>query len=139
MAEFSRARRTDFKPQATRSPKSQPIPGKASIPSTRSPPPLSHIMNTGTVSHLSLLNKVDVDTATVGKNTIQFSSIEKTPEHITRTMKSVSATSQDMTLKLNQTSIKTISSNSELIIPSLQQDNDERKDDLTFSITDITD
>ena len=135
-AEFSRARRVGFEPKAASSPKSQTSPEKESAPNTRIPPSSPQILNTATVSHSALLNKVDVDITTAAKNTIQRSLLEKTPENIGRTMKSASTTGQDVTLKLNQTFTTTTSSNSESPIP---QQNDERKDDLAFSITDITD
>jgi len=135
MAEFSRARRAAFEPKTASSPKSQISPGKESASNTRITPSSPQILNTGTVSHSALLNKVDVDTATVEKNTTQRPSLEKTPENTGRTMKSVSPTSQDMTLKLNQTLTKTTSSYSESINPRQNQE----KDDLAFSITDITD
>ncbi|CAF3730715.1 unnamed protein product [Adineta steineri] len=142
MAEFSRARRGGFQPQITSSPKSQISPKKEPISKIRIPPSTPQNINTGTISHLSLLNKVEIDTASIGKNTTEISSIEKTPENIGRTMKSPTTitTSQEVSLKLNQTSIKTAASDdSDLSISQRKQENGERKDDLAFSISDITD
>ena len=140
MAEFSRARRTALEPQAASSPKSQASPKKETVSNSRTLPSSPQIPNIGTVSHSSLLNKVDVDTTTIGKNSIQRRSSEIIPENTGPTIKSVSTTSQDVTLKFNQTLTKTTFSTPPTpTIPQHNQGNDEIKEDLNFSITDITD
>jgi hypothetical protein len=139
MAEFSRARRAALEPQPASSPKSQTSPKKETVSNSRTLPSSPQIPNIGTVSHSSLLNKVDVDTTTIGKNSIQRRSSEIIPENPGLTIKSVSTTSQDVTLKLNQTVMKTTFSTPTVTIPQHNQEDDERKEDLNFSITDITD
>jgi hypothetical protein len=139
MIEFSRARRAAFEPQVVNSPKSQVTPRKEPAFNVRVSPPSPQIRNTGAVSQLSLLNRVDVDSTIVEKNKTQRSTLEKTPENTGQTVKSGSTTSQDVTLKLNQTITKTTTSTPIPKIPEYNQENDERKDDLDFSISDITD
>ncbi|CAF3248905.1 unnamed protein product [Rotaria sp. Silwood2] len=140
MAELSRARRAGLQPQAASSPKSQTSPKKEPISNSHTPSSSPQIMNTATISRLSLLNKVDVDTPTVQKTNIQRASLEITPENKGPIQKSPSTTSQDVTLKLNQTITKiTFSTPESTVIPQHNQENDQRNDDLAFSITDITD
>ncbi|CAF1227022.1 unnamed protein product [Rotaria sordida] len=140
MIEFSRARRAGFQPQATNSPKSQASSRKEPISNSHTFSSSPQILNTGVVSRLSLLNKVDVDTPTIQKNNIQRPSLEITPENIGPIQKSPLTTSQDVSLKLNQTITKiTFSTPEPTTIPQSNQENDERNDDLVFSITDITD
>jgi hypothetical protein len=140
MAEFSRTRRAAFEPKTANSPKTETPPKKESISNNRTPSLSSpQIRNTGTVSHSPLLNKVDVDTVTVEKNSIQRPSLGIIPEKTGSTIKSVSTTSQDVTLKLNQTITKTITSTPTRIIPPHNEENNQRDDDLNFSISDVTD
>jgi hypothetical protein len=140
MIEFSRARRAAFQPQATSSPKPQVVTAKKeATPIIRTAPSTPQMFNTGTFSQGSLLNKVEIDTTMMGKSAPPLSPIEKTVENLHRTLKSLSTTSQDVTLKMNQTLLKTISSDANLKTPEQREDNDERNDDLAFSITDITD
>jgi hypothetical protein len=121
------------------SPKSQTSPRKEPISTDRILSSSLRIVNTAPVSRLSLLNKVDVDTPSAEKNSSQRPSIETTSENTGRNIKSSSKTSQDDTLKLNQTVTRSVSSTPEPIPFQRDQENDERKDDLAFSITDITD
>ncbi|CAF3424662.1 unnamed protein product [Rotaria sp. Silwood1] len=140
MAELSRARRAGIQPQKASSPKSQTSPKIESASNSRTPSSSPQILNTGTVSRLSLLNKVDVDTPTIQKTNIQRTSLEVTPENTGPIQKSPLTTSQDVTLKLNQTITKiTFSTPESTTMPQHNQENDQRNDDLTFSITDITD
>ncbi|CAF4669507.1 unnamed protein product [Rotaria sp. Silwood1] len=140
MAEFSRARHAGIQPQKASSPKSQTSPKIESASNSRTPSSSPQILNTGTVSRLSLLNKVDVDTPTIQKTNIQRTSLEVTPENTGPIQKSPLTTSQDVTLKLNQTITKiTFSTPESTTMPQHNQENDQRNDDLTFSITDITD
>jgi hypothetical protein len=140
MAEFSRARRAAFEPKTANSPKTETPPKKESISNNRTPSLSPQIRNTGAVSHSSLLNKVDVDTVTAEKNSIQRPSLGIVPENAGSTVKSTSTTSHDVTLKLNQTITKTIYSTPTRAIPPHNQENDERDDDdLNFSISDVTD
>jgi hypothetical protein len=135
MAEFSRTRRVALEPQTASSPKSQTSSKKETVSNSRIPSSSPQIPNIGTVSNSPLLNKVDVDTFTVEKNSIQQPSLEIIPENIGPTIKSPATTSQDVTLKLNQTLTKTVSSIPSLPMPRHNQEND----DLNFSITDVTD
>jgi hypothetical protein len=137
MTEFSRARRAARELQTASSPKSQTSSKKETVSNSRIPPSSPQIPNTSTVSHLSLLNKVYIDTTIEEKNSIQRSSLEIIPENTGPTIKSASTTSQDVTLKLNQTFTKTTSSISTVTMPQRNQDNNQRKDDLNFSITNI--
>jgi len=139
MAEFSRTRRVALEPQTASSPKSQTSSKKETVSNSRIPSSSPQIPNIGTVSNSPLLNKVDVDTTPIGKNSIQRRSSEIIPENTGPTIKSVSTTSQDVTLKLNQTLMKTTWSTPTPTKPQHNQENDEKKDDLNFSITDITD
>ena len=72
------------------------------------------------------------------KNT-QQSALERITENTAPTIKSPSTISHDITLKLNQTLPKTTSSTSESIVPKYNQENNQKQDDLAFSITDIID
>lgn len=140
MIEHSRARRAAFEPQPVPSSKSQTPSKKETVSSSRippTPPPPPPIPNRTTISQSPLLSKVDVDTVTIEKNTIQRPSLQIISDNIDTIIKSPSTTSQDVTLKLNQTLTKTILSTPSSTIPKHEQD--ERKDDLNFSITDITD
>jgi hypothetical protein len=139
MAEFSQARRAALEPQTAGSPKSQTPPKKEPISNSRIPSSSPQMPSPGTASRSSLLNKVDVDTTTGGRSSVQRPSLGIIPENTRATMKSESTTSQDVTLKLNQTLTKTIFSTPTRSIPQYKQENDEREDDLNFSITDITD
>jgi hypothetical protein len=136
MTEFSQARRAAFEPQTTSSPKSQTTPRQNPVSNNRISPPSPQIRNTGRISQLSLLNKVDVDSTIAEKNKVQGSSLEKTQIDTTPTIKSASTTSQDVTLKLNQTITKTVTSTPE---PKIPQNDQLFDDDLTFSISDVTD
>lgn len=136
MVEFSQARRAGFQPKVTSSPKSQ-LTSKSNA--HLHPPSTPPIGTPAPISHESLLTKVDIDTMSAAKNVSQLSSIEKTSEHLNRTLKSVSTESPEGTFKMNQTLLKTISSDINLKTPEQKQENEERKDDLAFSITDITD
>jgi hypothetical protein len=77
-----------------------------------------------------------VDSTIAEKNKVQGSSLEKTQIDTTPTIKSASTTSQDVTLKLNQTITKTVTSTPE---PKIPQNDQLFDDDLTFSISDVTD
>lgn len=106
-------------------------------------PPLSpQLLNTGTLSHFSLLNKVDIDSATIERNSVTQSSIQP-KQNTGPTTKSSSTTSQDVSFELHRSSSKTSSSSSssttpEPTIPALDQP-DTGRNDLGFSITDVTD
>jgi len=139
MAEFSRARRAGLEPQTASSPKSQTSSKKETVSNSRIPPSSPQIPNTSTVSHSSLLNKVDVDTTIAEKNSIQRPSLEIIPENTGPATKLASTTSQDVSLKLNQTFTKTTSSIPTVMMPQHNRDDNEKNDDLNFSITDITD
>lgn len=135
MMEHSRARLAALGPQTATPPKSQSSLKKEPISPSRIIRLSPQIPIIGSNSPSSLLNKVDVDTVTVEKNSIQRPSLQIIPENIDTTIKSVSTTSQDVTLKLNQTLTKTV-----LSVPSSTiSKHDQEKDDLNFSITDITD
>ena len=107
-------------------------------------PPLSpQLLNTGTLSHFSLLNKVDIDTVTIERNSVQQSSTEPKQQNTGPGTKSSSTTSQDVSFELHRSSSKTPSSSSssttpEPTIPGLDQP-DTGRNDLGFSITDVTD
>jgi len=127
MTELSRARRAGIKPPPANSQKESTSPlskAKATSPS-------------------SLLGKVDVDTLTMEKNSFLRRSLDVIPEHADTIAVSESTTSQDVTLKLNQTLTKASSSTSTFILTEHRENEskskDLRKDDLNFSITDITD
>ncbi|CAF4219330.1 unnamed protein product, partial [Rotaria magnacalcarata] len=80
MAEYSRARLTTVQSQTVSSPKSQVSPKKEPIYNNRTPSLSSpQLVNTGTLSRSSLLNRVDVDTPTTQKNSMQRPSLEVTP------------------------------------------------------------
>lgn len=142
MTEFSRARRAALQPQTTDSPKAEKFPRKEPILTDRIPflssPP---IFNAGTVSHLSLLNKVDFDTPTTAeKNSTQRPSLEIKSDCAGSILKSSSlTTSQDITLKLNQTATKVTFSTPDPTIRQHDKEKAEKNDDLAFSITDVTD
>ncbi|CAF1244496.1 unnamed protein product [Rotaria magnacalcarata] len=140
MAEYSRARLTTVQSQTVSSPKSQVSPKKEPIYNNRTPSLSSpQLVNTGTLSRSSLLNRVDVDTPTTQKNSMQRPSLEVTPENTGPTLKTAASTSQDASLKLNQTITKIRFSTPESTTSQHDNVNDERNDDLAFSITDITD
>ncbi|CAF0808436.1 unnamed protein product [Adineta steineri] len=148
-AEYSRARRAANQPQPTASSKPQITPRKESSSSKgRIISPSPQLINTGTLSNFSLLNKVDIDTATIEKNSLQQISSEQTQQNTGPSTKSSSTTSQDVTLELNQhlstTSSTSPSSSSSTTTPEPtlpehhHQPNNERNE-LGFSITDVTD
>ncbi|CAM4877288.1 unnamed protein product [Rotaria socialis] len=140
MAEYSRARLTTVQSQTVSSPKFQVSAKQEPISNSRTPSLSSpQLVNTGTFSRLSLLNRVDVDTPTTQKNTMQRPSLEVTPENTGPTLKTATSTSQDASLKLNQTITKIRFSTPESTTSQHDKVNDERNDDLAFSITDITD
>ena len=140
MTEFSRARRTGTEPKPVGSPKAQPLSKKESTSPVRTPSLSSpQIRNLGNTSHSSLLNKVDVDTPTVEKNSVQRTSLRAIPENIASSVKSVSTTSQDVSFKLNQTITKTVTSTPTRAMAPRNKENDDRDDDLNFSISDVTD
>ncbi len=138
--EFARARRAAYESQATTPPKSQVSPRKESSSNGRIPPLSPQLLNTGTLSHFSLLNKVDIDSATIERNSLQPPSSEQNQQNTGPSMKSSSTTSQDVSFELNR-STPTSSSPSptpQPTIPEHDRPNNERND-LGFSITDVTD
>ena len=135
MTELSRARRGILKPQTANSPKSQTPVKKESTSNKGISPSPPQIVNTATISHSSLLNKVDVDTPTADKQNVKRPSLGVISENASLTIKSASTTSQDVTLKLNQTLTMPVSSTPKPVIPQQDQEND----DLNFSISDVTD
>lgn len=140
MAEFSRARRAGLQPKPIASPKSEATAKKEIVSTSRTPSSSSpQIFNTGTFSRLSLLNRVEVETPTIQKTSTQKASLEATPENTVSILKSQSLTSQDASLKLNQTITKVRFPTPESTIFQQEQEYEQRNDDLAFSITDITD
>jgi hypothetical protein len=139
-AEFARGRRAAQESQTATSPKSQVSPRKASSPNGHHILPLSpQLLNTGTLSHFSLLNKVDIDSATIDRNSMQQRSSEPIQENTDSNLKTSSTTSQDVTLQLNRSSSSSSSSTTpEPTMPEHDRPNNERND-LAFSITDVTD
>ncbi len=140
-AEFSRARRAAYESQVTTPSKSQISPRKESSSNGRILPSSPQLLNTGTLSHLSLLNKVDIDSATIEKISLQQPSSEQIQQNTGPNMKSSSTTSQDVSFELNRSSSTSSSSSSptpEPTIPEHGRPNNERND-LGFSITDVTD
>ncbi len=143
-AEFSRARRAANEPQPIILPKPQVPPRKESSSNGRILPSSPQLLNTGTLSHFSLLNKVDIDSATIERNSAQQLSSEQIQQNTGQTIQSSSTTSQDVTLELNQPlSGSSSSSSSSSTTPSptiLKHDQpDNERNDLGFSITDVTD
>ncbi|CAF1125683.1 unnamed protein product [Rotaria sordida] len=142
--EFSRARRAAYESQTDTRSKSPISPRKELTSNDRILPPSPQLLNTGTLSHFSLLNKVDIDSATIDRNSMQPSSLEKIQEKPDPTMKSSSTTSQDASKELSRSSSSSSSSppspspSSEPTISQRKQENNE-KNDLGFSITDVTD
>ena len=138
--EFSRARRAAYDLQTAAPTTKSPVSPRKESPSNGQVLPLSpQLLNTGTLSNLSLLNKVDIDTVTIEKNSIQQSSSE---QNIAPATKSSSTTSQDVSKGLKQSSSSSSSSSLSLtyepIIPENNYPNIE-KTDLGYSITDVTD
>ena len=143
-AEYARARRAAQEPQAATSPKSQRSPRKESPSNGRIPPVSPQLINTGTLSHFSLLNKVDMDTATMEKNGVPHTSSERGDENTSTNVKTSSTTSQDVTLELNRrSSSASSSSSSSSPTPSPTMPDhvrmDNQNNELGFSITDVTD
>ena len=99
----------------------KPLQEKNPVSNNRISPSSPQIRNTGTISQLSLLNKVDMDSTIAEKNSVQRSSSEKYTDDTSPTIKSASTTSQDVTLKLNQTITKTVTSTPEPTIPQNDQ------------------
>lgn len=131
-AEFARARRAAHEsppPASTKSPRS---PRKEPPTNIRLPPSSPQLLNTGTLSHFSLLNKVDIDTATIDKNSLQ--------PNTSSNVKTSSTTSQDVSFELNrQTSSSSSSSPTpEPTLPDHIEQNPEQNE-LGFSITNVTD
>ena len=143
--EFSRARRAAQDTSATKSPRSQKSPRRESPKNDRIPPLSPQLLNTGTLSHFSLLNKVDIDSATIDKNSLQQGSLEPRQDNTLTNIKSSSTTSQDVTLELNRhssdsSSSSTISSPTpEPTLPEHVLLNQDDRNDLGISITDVTD
>jgi hypothetical protein len=139
-AEYSRARRAAFEHQAETSSKPQVSPRKESSSHARIPPSSPQLLNTGTLSHFSLLNKVDIDSATIERNSMQQPSSDQMQQRTGPSIKSSSTTSQDVSFELNQPSSSSSSSSStpSPTIPAHDQPNNERNE-LGFSITDVTD
>ncbi|CAF2513510.1 unnamed protein product [Rotaria sp. Silwood2] len=139
-AEFSRARRAAYEVQTTTPPKSPISPRKESSSNGRILPPSPQLLNTGTLSHFSLLNKVDIDSATIDRNSMQQSSLEQMQQKSGPTMKSSSTTSQDASKELSQSSTPSSSSPPTMEPTMPERDRqDSEKNDLGFSITDVTD
>lgn len=105
--------------------------------------PLSpQLLNTGTLSHFSLLNKVDIDNTTLERNAKPESSLEKMQQNTGPTLISSSTTSHDATVELNQTSSPSSSSSpsvSESTTPDYGRIILNNQNDLIFSISDVTD
>ncbi len=140
-AEFSRARRAANEPQPIILPKPQVPPRKESSSNGRILPSSPQLLNTGTLSHFSLLNKVDIDSATIERNSLPQPSSEQNQQNTGPGMKSSSTTSQDVSFELNRSSTKSSPSSSptpEPTIPEHDRPNNERNE-LGFSITDVTD
>ncbi len=139
--EFARARRAAYESQATAASKSQVSPRKESSSNGRIPSLSPQLLNTGTLSHFSLLNKVDIDSATIERNSLPQPSSEQNQQNTGPGMKSSSTTSQDVSFELNRSSTKSSPSSSptpEPTIPEHDRPNNERNE-LGFSITDVTD
>lgn len=91
------------------------------------------------------MNKVDIDSATIDKNSLQQGSLEPRQDNTLTNIKSSSTTSQDVTLELNRhssdsSSSSTISSPTpEPTLPEHVLLNQDDRNDLGFSITDVTD
>ncbi len=140
-AEFAKARRAANESQATAASKAQVSPRKESSSNARIPPVSPQLINTGTLSHFSLLNKVDIDSATIERNSLlQPPSSEQNQQTTGPGMKSSSTTSQDVSFELNRSST-TSSSSSSTPEPTIQEHNrpNSEKNELGFSITDVTD
>ncbi|CAF4032551.1 unnamed protein product, partial [Rotaria magnacalcarata] len=132
--EFARARRAAYELPVAPPPKSPVSPRKESSSNGRILPPPPQLLNTGTLSHFSLLNKVDIDSATIDRNSMQKSSSSDQLQPKTgSSVKSSSTTSYDASKELNQ------SSSSSESTPSEQDHLNNDKNDLAFSITDVTD
>ena len=140
-AEFARARRAARESPATSTSKPQVSPRKESQTNGRIPPTSPQLLNTGTLSHFSLLNKVDIDSATIERNSLQQRSSDQLQENTSSNVKSSSTTSQDVSFELNRppsTSSTSSSPTPEPTLPDHNQPNNERNE-LGFSITDVTD
>ena len=143
-AEFARARRVAQENPPPKSPRSQRSPRKESPPNQRQPPSSPQLLNTGTLSHFSLLNKVDIDSATIERNSIPQGSGELPLENLTSNMKTSSTTSQDVTLELNRPSSSASSSSSSSSVtpkPTLPDNHPihDMRDDPENSMTNVTD
>ena len=143
--EFAKARRVASESQAAAASKPQVSPRKEPPPSSngRIPSISPQLINTGTLSHFSLLNKVDIDSATIERNSLPQRSSEQNQTNTGAGMKSSSTTSQDVSFELNQSSTKssTSSSSSPTPEPTIQEHNrpSNEQNELGFSITDVTD
>ncbi|CAF1188202.1 unnamed protein product [Adineta ricciae] len=150
-AEYARARRATNEAQTGASPKAPVTSPKEPAVNGRIPPASPQLINTGTLSHLSLLNKVDIDTVTIERNSIPQGTSEQIQQDTIPGTKSSSTTSQDVSFELSQTTeSSTTTSSSTSPTPTTtptpkprspvrhSQQNDE-KNDLGFSITDVTD
>jgi len=137
--EFARARRAAYESEMATASKSQVSPRKELSSNSRIPSLSPQLLNTGTLSHFSLLNKVDIDTATIERNSLQQPSSEQIQQNTGPTVKSSSTTSQDVSFELNRSSSTSSSSSTpEPTRPEHDRPNNERND-LGFSITDVTD
>ncbi len=137
--EFARARRAAYESEVATASKSQVSPRKELSSNSRIPSLSPQLLNTGTLSHFSLLNKVDIDTATIERNSLQPPSSEQIQQNTGPTVKSSSTTSQDVSFELNRSSSTSSSSSTpEPTRPEHDRLNNERND-LGFSITDVTD
>ena len=137
-AEFSRARRAAHEAPAATPVKPQTPSKKIIFSKPRILTPSPERITTETASPVSLLNKVDVDTTTLEKNIIPKPSSATMQGSVRLSLKDSSTISQDASLQLNQTLIKTVSSTPDRD-RTLPEANEDKNDDLNFSITDITD
>ena len=138
-AEFARARRAASEPQPIAAANKPQVTPRKEMPSSgRVQPPSPQPLNTGTLSHFSLLNKVDVDTATLERNSLPQPTSEQTQQITDADQRSSSTTSQDVTLELSQSSSSS-SSTPEPTLPDREHQSNQDRNELAFSITDVTD
>ena len=131
MAEYSRKRREEFesRPKTPVHLAPRQSPRKESAPAARM----------SSASPVLLLTKVDIDSTAAEKIPTLQPSLDTLPANTISSMKLASTISQDTPMKLNQTIVKTFSSTPEKDLPESNQELDEKRQDLNFSITDITD
>lgn len=125
----------------TTPPKPQVTPRKESLTNGRILPPSPQLLNTGTLSHFSLLNKVDIDSATIDRNSLQQLSSDQIQQNTGPNTKTSSTTSQDVSFELNRASSSSSSSSSTTPEPTRPEHNpsNNERNELGFSITDVTD